>query len=51
MNMDAAPIIYPFYDTVKVNIYDDLLINFSEIAACSGLKVEEVEQLAKLQTV
>lgn len=32
MEHDAAPIIYSFSDTVKVNIYDDLLINFSEIA-------------------
>ena len=32
MEHDSAPVIYSFSDIVKVNIYDDLFINFSEIA-------------------
>ena len=29
---DVISMQYPFYSTIKVNIYEDLLINFSEIA-------------------
>ena len=32
MEHDSAPAIYSFTDIVKVNIYDDLYINFSDIA-------------------
>ncbi|MDE7478390.1 MAG: Uma2 family endonuclease, partial [Lachnospiraceae bacterium] len=32
MEHDAAPIIYSFSDIVKVNIYENLYIDFSEIA-------------------
>ena len=35
---DILNIPYTFYSTIKVNIYDDLLINFSEIA--DGLNIE-----------
>lgn len=32
MEHDSAPVIYSFTDIVKANIYDDLCIDFSEIA-------------------
>ena len=32
MEHDSAPVIYSFTDIVKANIYDDLYINFSNIA-------------------
>lgn len=31
MEHDSAPVIYSFFDIVKVNIYDNLYINFSEL--------------------
>ena len=32
MEHDSAPVIYSFTEIVKVNIYDDLYINFSDIS-------------------
>ncbi len=31
MEQAAAPVIYSFSDTIKVNIYDNLEINFSKL--------------------
>lgn len=32
MEHDAAPAIFSFFDNIKANIYDDLYIDFSDIA-------------------